>query len=514
MPPMKFFYKSLYSLYRDGYRHSRKSRTKESPLQKDIQTELLSDRSRILYSSAFRRLQQKAQVFSMETNSNVRSRLTHSLEVADLGRRLADRITMEMKDRVKHGKKIPGFRTEEFSFVASIVENACLMHDIGNPPFGHFGESAIQDWALHDVRDALPSNVVYDKYLEGLMADFREFDGNPQGFRMVTRLLGDNGLCLTCSTLLCALKYARPTGTPEGKGILKKAGWFQTEQNLVKRLADQVGRSTDVRYPLTYIMEAADDISYCMSDIADGIEKRILTEEKFILTFCDHWEAYNRKMEAEKAEAIRKGTPDADELTGAMKLPREITRYYNGTAWRNRKLRDFNMDFAIPWATRATEEAAENYRVHHAEVYQGISKPLMSYDGEMARVLKVIGNVCCDLLYPSIQAESIELTGYAVISGIIKEYTRLLRMPHEDFRKVTEGDRKHFPVETRQFNRFDEGCVKSYLRAVAALEQGEHFLQEEWWLRVHLLVDHISSMTDAFALETYQMLKGIALMRT
>ena len=514
MPPMKFFYKPLYSLYRDGYRHNRKIVYRENPSQKEIQTELLSDRSRILYSSAFRRLQQKAQVFSMETNSNVRSRLTHSLEVADLGRRLADRITTDMKERERSGKKLPGFRMEEFSFVASIVENACLMHDIGNPPFGHFGESAIQDWAIHDVREALPSNVVYDTYLEGLMADFREFDGNPQGFRMVTRLLGDNGLCLTCATLLCALKYARTTGAPSGDGILKKAGWFQTEQRLAERLADEVGRSTAVRYPLTYIMEAADDISYCMSDIADGIEKRILTEEEFILAFCKHWEALNEKKAVQKKEAISRGDKDANKLIGAMELPREIRKFYNGTTVKTQKLRDFNLDFAISWATRATEEAARKYREHHEEIYNGTAAPLTSYEGEMSRVLTVIGKVCCDLLYPSIEAESIELTGYAVISGIIKEHARLLKLPYEDFRKVAEGDRKHFPVETRQYNRFDKGCVESYRRAVGALAQDEHFLQKEWWLRVHLLVDHISSMTDAFALETYQMLKGIALMRT
>ena len=500
-----YFYKHLYSLYRDGYRHSSKKAQEKTLQFKDIQKELRSDRSRILYSSAFRRLQQKAQVFSMETNSNVRSRLTHSLEVADLGRRLSDQITDTMKDRQEHNERIPGFRTEESAFVGSIVENACLMHDIGNPPFGHFGESAIQDWALHEAQEAMPAGMVYDDYLEGLMADFREFDGNPQGFRMVTRLLGDNGLCLTASTLLCALKYARTTGESnmrgkEEPGILKKAGWFQTEQNLVKRLVDEVGRSINTRYPLTYIMEAADDISYCMSDIADGIEKRILTEEQFILTFCKQWEAMNEKKKAEKAEAIKKGEEGADKLVGTMQLPREIRKFYSGGHVKTEKLKGFNLDFAIDWATRATEQAAENYKTHSAEVEAGTAEPLMSYDSEMVRVLKVIGKVCCELLYPSIEAESIELTGYAVISGIIEKHIRLLKLSYEDFTKVVEGDRKKFPVETRMYNRFDEGCTNAYKRAVAALKnkleknesqdederkkQYARFAQEEWWLRV------------------------------
>ena len=444
-----------------------------------------SDRTRILYCSAFRRLQQKAQVFSMETDSSVRSRLTHSLEVSDLGRKLANEIAYKLSRK--------GWLTStNIPVVVAIVENACLLHDIGNPPFGHFGESAIQDWARHKAAGAVPEGMEYDELLEGLMADFAEFDGNPQGFRTVTKLFTEfdrHGLDLTCATLLCGLKYARTTGEPRGKGIMKKAGFFQTEQALVTELLRRTGVEVHRRYPLTYIMEAADDIAYCMSDIADGIEKRILTEEEFVRTFARIW----------------------DEKCPGMAYPREIKTFLQDPE----KMHGFNRDFSIPWSTRATQEAVQAYMDRHAEVFEGTADALISDEKPMGRVLKIIRCVCGQLLYPSIEAESIELTGYAVITGILRHYERLLRLDHEAFAGLVSGEGRDLAVERRLYNRIGTRCVDAYKFAVAELDPAAPgYAAREWWLRVHLLMDHISSMTDAYALETYQMLEGIALMRT
>ncbi|MBQ8236650.1 MAG: dGTPase [Oscillospiraceae bacterium] len=494
-------YKQLYSTYR-VHRKSNAGRGDEKSEEKigeRIIDAFYSDRSRILYCSAFRRLQQKAQVFSMETNSNVRSRLTHSLEVADLGRRLADRIAF--------GLKKEGYFTDITIPVAvSIVENACLLHDIGNPPFGHFGESAIQDWAKNRAMDAAPADWTQIRegkrewlpHIGKRMKDFEQFDGNPQGFRTVSKLFtdfGDAGLNLTCATLLCGLKYARTTCEEKDDGIKKKAGFFQTEEALVDTLMAQVERSRGTRYPLTYIMEAADDIAYCMSDIADGIEKRILTEEEFVQAFVVQWE---------------KDYP-------AVPQPWEIRRFLppqeggDGPA----KMVGFNRDFAIYWSDEATREAVQIYIDNHQQILAGTAPGLFSEERYMGKVLRTVNKVCQKLLYPSIEAESIELTGYAVIAGILRHYERLLKLSAADFLRLTQGDSKGLAVERRLYNRFSKGCVDAYTFAVEKLDRDRaDFAMEEWWLRVHLLIDHISAMTDAFALETYQMLEGIALMRT
>ncbi|AHF08606.1 dGTPase [Desulfitobacterium metallireducens] len=467
---MKYDYKNRLSVNRE------RSSTVKRSAQID---EFYSDRSRVLYCSSFRRLQQKAQVFSLEPNASVRTRMTHSLEVSDLGRTLSNGIAQRL-----FNKNIISIRS--VPYIVAIVENACLIHDIGNPPFGHFGEAAIQDWARNSL-PKLPTEVIsQNTKFSLLMSDFEEFDGNPQGFRTITRLHTERdefSLNLTYATLLCALKYSRAAGEDRDNGILKKAGYFQTEKSLVVKMCSEVNLELHHRYPLTYIMEAADDIAYCLSDISDGIEKRILTEQDFLNEFRESW------------------TQDYREVTCPVKIPDHID--------------NFNHDISIPWSKKAVQEAIQNYIDNHEEFYNGTAKELIPHDG-MGRVLSTIKKVSKKVLYTSIEAESIELTGYAVITGILRHYELILKLPYSIFEKIAkQKEVDNFDVEKRLFNRLGKRYVKAYWYAVDKLDQTvtEEFLVYEWWLRIHLIVDHVSGMTDEFALETYQMLEGINLLR-
>lgn len=467
---MKYDYKNRLSIKRE--RSSSVKRTAQID-------EFYSDRSRVLYCSSFRRLQQKAQVFSLEPNASVRTRMTHSLEVSDLGRTLANGIAQRL-----YNKNIISLRT--VPYIVAIVENACLIHDIGNPPFGHFGEAAIQDWARNRL-PTLPTEVISkNPNFSLLMSDFEEFDGNPQGFRTITRLHSERdefSLNLTYATLLCALKYPRAAGEERDNGILKKAGYFQTEKSLVEKMYSEVNLELHHRYPLTYIMEAADDIAYCLSDISDGIEKRILTKQDFLNEFRESW------------------TQNYPEVTCPVNIPNKID--------------NFNHDISIPWSKIAMKEAIQNYIDNHEDFYNGTVKELIPQDG-MGSVLSIIKNVSREILYSSIEAESIELTGYAVLTGILRHYERLLKIPYSIFEKIAKQMQvNNFDVEKRLFNRLGKRYVKAYWYAIDKLDQTDTkgFLVYEWWLRIHLIVDHVSGMTDEFALETYQMLEGIHLMQ-
>ena len=451
--------------------------------------EFYSDKSRITYCSSFRRLQQKAQVFSLESNASIRTRLTHSLEVSDIGRTIANGIGYRLFELgIIEENVIPQMVAE--------VENACLLHDIGNPPFGHFGEAAIQDWANNLERrkaDILPDGVDSGSGLfKLLMADFIEFDGNPQGFRTITRLHGKSGLNMTYATLLSVLKYSRAAGEPKGPSIRKKAGYFQTEKNLVENIWKTVGINEHCRYPLTYIMEAADDIAYCMSDIEDGIEKRVLTFDDFKRVFQAIWK--------------KKNYPE-DELERLMYVKNKHTGEIQ-------EISNYKYNVSIQWSRYATDTAINAYIENHDAIYNGTFGELIPEDSFPGRFLDVMKSVSTKLLYPSIQAESIELTGYAVINGIIRNYERLLRLDYADFRKLVDGNApKSLAVERRLFNRLGDRFVAAYRWAVDALEQNEEFPVREWHRRVHLLVDHISGTTDEYALETYQMLEGINLLK-
>lgn len=450
--------------------------------------EFYSDRSRIIYCSSFRRLQQKAQVFSLESNSNVRTRMTHSLEVSDLGRTLSYKIARKLVSNNLLTEK-------EVSQLVAIVENTCLLHDIGNLPFGHFAESAIQTWAKSKLRGIANKKFHKKCYEEErsnlfkLLKDFEEFDGNPQGFRIITKLHTERdkfSLNLTYATMFAALKYVRSTDENGGTSITKKAGYFQTEKDIVERLKIEVNVKNGCRYPLTYIMEAADDIAYCLSDIADGIKKKIITKEQFLQEMEKEWEKnYNENFEIKMKE---------------LNLP--IDNEYG----------DFNHDISIPWARVFMDAAINNYIDKHDEFLSGTADALIP--DEFMKILNTIKNVSRKILYTSIEAESIELTGYAVISGILSYYERLIRLDCNDFDNILKDMRvQGKEVEIRLLHLIGDRYIKAYKYEIENYKKSKLFEIYEWWLRIHLILDHISGMTDEFALETYQMLKGIKLMR-
>lgn len=447
--------------------------------------EFFSDRSRIVFASSFRRLQQKAQVFSLESNSTIRTRLIHSIEVSDHGRRIAWKIAIRLANegRLAH---------DDVMSVVAIVENACLLHDIGNPPFGHFGETAIANWAKNELPKLWEDEPDLSMLLEALFADFREFDGNPQGFRTVTKLHTGHdefSLNLSYATLLCALKYARAAGEKAGDGVKKKAGYFMTERAEVEKIRCELGIKSGCRYPLTYIMEAADDIAYCMSDIADGIEKRVLTTSDFVTLFNEMW---------------KKDHPD-------VKLPVPLPQIT--------EIKDFYKQIVLRWSEAARNEAVMNFFALEDGLWDGSTDSIIVKEAPVGRVLDIVKKVSHKILYNSIEAESIELTGYAVITGILKHYERVLKMPYDEFAKLISGnDTKGYDVERMLFHRLGGRFVGAYTHAVNKLTQDSSLSQREFkaheiWLRVHLLIDNISGMTDDFALQTYQMLHGITLHR-
>ena len=232
------------------------------------------DFDRIIFSSAFRRLQDKTQVFPLAESDYVRTRLTHSLEVSCVGRSLGTIIGSKIIDKHKLENVHP-------SDIGSIVSAACLAHDIGNPPLGHSGEDAIKYWfADSSFGKRLISDLDYRQ-----QADFLNYEGNAQGFRVLARLqTPDNkgGMQLTCSTLAAYTKYPRASCIRNAKEVwtgesFKKWGFFQQDSDLFTEMADSVGllkrdenQDCWCRHPLAFIVEAADDITYRIIDFEDG----------------------------------------------------------------------------------------------------------------------------------------------------------------------------------------------------------------------------------------------------
>jgi dGTPase len=267
MKPMTWA--NLLSRKRSGVSQLEQQEIGRSHFQKDI--------DRIIFSSAFRRLDRKTQVHPLSENENIHTRLPHSLEVSSVGRSLGTKVGQRLDDELREIGIEP-------SNVGDIVQAACLAHDIGNPPFGHSGEEAIRAWFRATanrefVKDLTPAEL----------NDFQNFEGNAQGLRIITKLeyyLFEGGMRLTYATLGTFIKYPWTSDFIPTAGK-NKYGCNQTEREILQEIATELGliaRSTAAwyRHPLSYLMEAADDICYALIDLEDGIEMGFITYHEAI----------------------------------------------------------------------------------------------------------------------------------------------------------------------------------------------------------------------------------------
>lgn len=297
---------SLFSRKRYGVIQLEQKEAGRSHFQKDI--------DRIIFSSAFRRLNDKTQVHPLSQNDNIHTRLPHSLEVSSVGRSLGTKVGERLYEELKHVDIMP-------SNVGDIVQAACLAHDIGNPPFGHSGEAAIRHWfTANSDRDCLQDLTTAQ------LNDFQNFEGNAQGLRIITKLeyyLFEGGMRLTYATLGTFMKYPWTSDllTSAGK---KKYGCNQSEQAILTEIATELGlcqrsNTSWCRHPLAYLMEAADDICYASIDLEDGIEMGFITYDEvikilgIIIDFdqipalhpsCDGNDLLNRKIAIARGRAM------------------------------------------------------------------------------------------------------------------------------------------------------------------------------------------------------------------
>lgn len=441
----------------------------------DLTSETESDKARVLFSAPFRRLQKKAQVFPLESNAAVRSRLTHSLEVATVGRQIAQKIAKELVRKKEISDSDP---------LVNIVECACLLHDIGNPPFGHFGEAAISSWFKINGADSKPFEQ-HRKNLTPYYLDFENFDGNAQGLRIITKLQGEDqyGLNLTCSTIAAYLKYPHSESTRETEknNFHKKPGYFLTEDESIKETWDKLKIPHHVRSPLTFIMEAADDIAYCLSDIEDGIEKNIITLDQVLIEIDN---ALDSDAKPHWQEMISKAEEHKNTINKFIYIRTNLIN-------------------------RATTIAKESFIENSTAIFSGnfydtlITKTSLEY-----KILKAARGFVASKVYTSREAEVIELSGNSIISGLLDKLSPLLEIDAKKFQIVLNKDidgikDNGLQIHSRLINLLPSQCKKSYKHEASTNPD------KEWIYRAHLIIDYLSGMTDDFALEMYQKLMGI-----
>ncbi|MBM6992161.1 MAG: dNTP triphosphohydrolase [Prevotella sp.] len=424
------------------------------PMRHDDRSEFRRDGDRLIYSAPFRRLQNKTQVFPLPGSVFVHNRLTHSLEVSSLGKSLGDDVARRLIE--KH----PELRGTLFEEIGTIVQTAGLAHDMGNPPFGHSGEKAIQTYFTEDKGAFLKERVSPEFW-----DDITHFEGNANAFRLLTHQFAGRrigGFVMTYSSLAAIVKYPFASGAAGSHG---KFGFFSTETPTYQKIADELGiictskpgePLSYVRHPLVYLMEAADDICYEIMDIEDSHKLKILTYDEtadLLLSFFD------QQMQT----SIRQRFDDE-----GISDPNEQVVYMRACA-----------------VGKLESECVKTFVEHEEEILNGTFKGSLidniSYPQRMA--YKRCSEVSYKRIYRSKPVLDVELSGFKIIDTLMETFIGAAIHPEKFHSKQLIG---------RVSSQYD---IQS----------------EDLETRIMAVLDYISGMTDVYALDIYQKINGISL---
>ena len=414
-----------------------------------VRSDFERDYDRLIFSSPFRRLQNKTQVFPLPGSIFVHNRLTHSLEVSCVGRSLANEIAIRLHER--HLDK--PWRDKLWN-MGEIVAAACLAHDLGNPPFGHSGEKTIGEFFSSGN-----GKVFKDRLTPQQWADLTHFEGNANSFRtLVHQFKGrrPGGFAMTYSTLASIVKYPYSSSHAGEKG---KFGFFTTEKETFQKIADELGmikleEERYCRHPLVYMVEAADDICYQVMDIEDGHKLKLLSTEETI-------DLLTSLFDDERKEHMR-------EVMENVADPNEKIVY----------LRSCVVGLLV-------QECAKTFVEHEDEIMEG------RFNGSL------IDNIsprpkdgykrCSDLafkkLYRAGYVVDVDLAGIRIINLLLDKLTQAVLHPETNYSQLL-------------LNKFPQ---QYDVHATTLFE------------KIQGVLDHISAMTDVYALNLYRQLDGISL---
>lgn len=423
--------------YRDKNKHER--------------TEYQRDYDRLIFSSPFRRLQNKTQVFPLPGSVFVHNRLTHSLEVSSVGRSLGENVGREL--RLKYPKS-----SAHFEEAGAIVSAACLAHDLGNPPFGHSGEKAISTFFSEGKGKALQQKVEEEG---GRWTDFTCFEGNANAIRLLMhqfRGRRDGGFALTYSTLASIVKYPFSSELSEGKN---KFGFFASEENAYRQIANGLGiRQLKenplkfVRYPLVYLVEAADDICYQIMDIEDAHKLHLVSTEK--------------------AKSLLLGFFEEDKLQRRLQSLELVS--------------DVNEQIAYLRASvigLLVNECSRVFLENESQILAGeFNGALIKNISPKAReAYKACSDFAVKHIYRSRDVLDIELAGYRIIGFLLEAFTDAIQNPTHAYSKL---------LLERIPEQYDIHAKTMYEK-------------------VQSVIDYVSGMTDVYALDLYRKITGIGL---
>ena len=449
----------------------------------DLRSEFEKDYHRIIGSASFRRLQDKTQVFPLDKSDFIRTRLTHSLEVSSFAKSLGQNIG----ENILVYKKDPSFTPRMKEDICSILQCAGLIHDIGNPPFGHFGEDTIREWFQKNLPVMEYHGTPIDTILTPQMReDFYHFEGNAQALRLVSKLhflVDENGMNLTYALLSTIIKYPVSSLEMNSKsGDIKdrKMGYYFADQEIFEDISKETG-TNGKRHPLTFILEAADDIAYKTADIEDAFVKGFLSYHKLLEELTELQELYFRGGGG--------GFQPADKLTElylrAKEMHVENPEEYAIKNWIVRV-----QGFVINCATYGF---TSNYQA----IMQGTYVHDLFYQTFAERLMNLLGDLAFREVFTSEPIYRMEVTEATMLDFLLDKFMTAI-IKYDD--------------KTQKLDSIDERMVSfissNYKKAYHYHARGKSEI-ERLYLRIILVTDYVCGMTDSYAKRLYQELKAI-----
>lgn len=447
-------------------------------------SEMESDYLRIIRSASFRRLQDKTQVFPLDHSDFVRTRLTHSLEVASIAKLIAKQVCEKITDlALEDEAKQPDALT-----VIETLNCASLLHDIGNPPFGHFGESAIRNWFVKNLDELCFQGKPLSAYLnEAQKYDLYYYEGNAQALRIVLKLhrhVSSYGMHLTSAVMDTIIKYpcnALDKFTEDHKPkaerslLKKKIGYFQSEIKEYHQIKENTG-CKDCRNPLAFILEAADDLAYTFADLEDGYKKGLYS-------YVQLHDLVAKEDSERSLQLLEKGHFDA------MRLKEQKEKGF-----------DPYQQAVFEWLSRKQLYCISCVRNafidHYEEIMNGtFAQELLTCSSEAA-LIKALKKFAYEKIYMIAPILKLELMGNEILTFLMDRFMEALI--------VYDSDTEMSEIQEKYIDLLSRNYLDAYHRSTKNKKA-----EEKLYERLLLGCDFIAGMTDSYAKRLYQELKGI-----
>ena len=450
--------------------------------------DLEKDYKAIISSAAFRRLQDKTQVFPLDKSDFVRTRLTHSLEVSTIARQLGIMITRNATGYLPDDFKNKDGKDKLVEKIPEVLSCAGLLHDLGNPPFGHFGEVVIGDWFKNEFQKeefCYKKIAIRELLTEQMQSDLKNFEGNAQALRILSKIRNkgkSHEINLTTGVIGALIKYPTDslhvTNKKDPDIRRHKLGYYLAEQETFEKVSKETGTWIDeknvARHPLTFLMEAADDIAYSTADLEDALKKKMFSLKEFIAYFKGNLE------DDEKAQLLINDLERR--LENVQDEESEMIAFQN---W---------MDYARGWFMYCvTYSFSRNYK----SIMNGEFQRELIQGTFHEKSMKIFKNAMVEFVYEQPEIVKLELSAKKIISTLLDDFIYAVIYMDE-----TEEEYKNHQFQKKLCSLIPDNLKADYEKAKTN-DEGYNL-----YLRMLMITDFISGMTDSYAKNLYQELNA------